>query len=240
MKFGVKFSPKMQEKDSEMLSFLEEKGVDVSGVELQLVPSSTPSDVEQAMEALRPFGLEFIGIHPPFPAFRKEAEPWAERFADKADYIVLHAGTKNSFFDLPSEMNLRGCFVENVIPTLERREQILGSLIETSLVSKNLLVDIPHLLHNYSRGIFWLPPWDQVKATASLIRAVHVADDGKGEGSIPENGGTEGFRKIFFTLLELCPDAFYIGEPIRGHLNNNEGHKANALRVWAIYQDFLK
>ena len=238
MKLGVKFSPEFKQKDFDMLVELEKRGVEIKGVELQLLKDSTVEKVQNTIDALKDFKHNFLGIHPPFPSFRKETLPWVEEFKNQATYFVLHAGTKNSYCDLAKEMILEKCFVENIKPSSERGEQVLGSLIETAMVSQNLLVDIAHLLFIHSKGLFWLSPWKQVEAVAPFIKAVHAADKGDGDGAIPINGGSEEYRRMMQAFFTHTPDALFIGEPRGGHFNNNYGHIENATALWKTWLDF--
>ena len=238
MKLGVKFSPEFKQKDFDMLIELEKRGVEIKGVELQLIRDSTPEKVQVTMDALKEFKHDFLGIHPPFPTFRKEVLPWVMNFKDIVTYFVLHAGTMSSYCDLAKEMILEKCFVENIIPNEKKGEQVLASLIGTAMVSQNLLVDIAHLLFNYSRGLFWLPPWEQVKEVAPFVKAAHVADGDNGKGKVPENGGSEEYKKMMQMFFTHTPNALLIGESSEGHLNNNYGHIENATAIWKTWLDF--
>ena len=233
MKLGVKFAPIIQEKDFQMLNFLEEKGVKISGVELQLFPEKTKQDVLTTLDILKQYNLEFVGIHPPFPSFKEELNPW---LGLPVDYFVLHAGTHNTYIDLPREMKVENAVVENLYDHENRN--VLCSLIETSLVSDNLLLDIAHLLYAHKKSMHWMAPWDQVNAVYKKIKVIHAADGFEGRGIVPQDGGTPEFRKLLFTLFEKVPNAWYVGEPYNGHKNNNKGHIENALAFWGLWNEF--
>ncbi len=233
MLLGVKFSPVMKDKDRHMLEFLEEKGVRVAGVELQLFPETPREAVEKTLDELRGYGLRFVGIHPPFPSFREEVEQWKEL---RADYFVQHAGSRHGYMQLSEELGGKRVFAENIFP--EGDVARLCSLIEVGLAADNLLVDMAHLLFVHGRGLYWMSPWEQVGHVAKKIRAVHAADGIDGKGVVPQGGGTQGFRQLLRALFRHVPDAYYVGEPYGGHLHNNKGHIENALALWKLWQDF--
>ena len=234
MKLGVKFAPALKEKDVRMFEILEEKGIKVSGVELQLFPESKKEEVLETMDALEEFNLKFIGIHPPFPSFREEFEQWRNL---PADYIVLHAGTRNTYLELPDEMKAEKSVVENLFQHGDKRK-VLVSLIETSLVSDSLLLDIAHILYVYRKGMYWMPPWEQVREVGKKIRVVHAADGLGGKGVVPQNGGSQEFRALLKALFEEVPNAYYVGEPYGGHLHENKGHIENAIAFWKLWEEF--
>jgi len=220
---------------------LEAEGIIVNGFELQITKEDTS---DTALEAIDSLGndFKFRGLHPPFPTAADTNFLYWDEVAKEAglDYTVLHAASEK-FNDAKKAITwaLENASSTPLLENLPLREgrTVIGSLIETSKLSDNLLMDIPHTLFNFYEKMVEESPLKQIEVVFDKLKAVHVADNDNGFGFVPLGGGSQDFQDIMRQLYQK-KDIKFIAEPSEGHRNYGAGHKATIREIWKLWESF--
>jgi len=225
----------------EIVEKLEKEGVEVRGIEIQMLDNSVPEKVYEATENFRAQGLK-VGIHSPFPSLFEEAKAWVNVANTlEVDYFLVHAGSRHGFCSIrkeAEEIKKRSrvpVVFENMSFWENRKGAFLWSPIAVAQLG-DVALDIPHTIYNFRHGKLAMPLEEIVEGIGKCIKVVHVAD-GEGIGEVIGKGSRD-LREILQALFRHSQDAFFVGEPKDGHLNNGEGHFRNALGMWNLWLEF--
>ncbi|MBR9680556.1 MAG: hypothetical protein GOU98_01900 [Candidatus Altiarchaeota archaeon] len=241
MLLAMKVAPRDVQMFLDNIGELEKDGIIVNGFELQI----TPSDTQQtALEAIDFLGktFKFRGLHPPFPTSADGNFIHWDEVSGKAnlDYTVLHAAA-DKLKDISSAITsaIKNSTSTPLLENLPIRSDRLtiGSLIDAGNLSDNLLMDIPHTLHNWYEKKLEETPLKQIEAVFDKIKAVHVADNDNGFGLVPLGGGSQDFQDILKKLYQK-KDCMFIAEPSNGHKNYGVGHKETIREIWKLWETF--